>query len=97
MRNLISLLLFLSLLLGGCRPAASTALRPPALTLKPCTVAGRSRRNATHCTSPKIALTRQVAILTWILSSCAPTPREEALRALHSAQARDAEGSRDLV
>ncbi|HLO31466.1 MAG TPA: alpha/beta hydrolase [Anaerolineales bacterium] len=40
MRNSIGLLLFLSLLLGGCRPAASTALPPSALTLKPCTVAG---------------------------------------------------------
>ncbi len=38
MRHLLSLLLFLSLLFGGCRPAASTALAPSALTLKPCHV-----------------------------------------------------------
>lgn len=48
MRNLTCLLLFLSLLLGGCWRAASpvvttsdtTALATPNLTLKPCTVAG---------------------------------------------------------
>ena len=38
MRNSISLLLFLSLLLGGCRPAVSPALPASALALKPCTV-----------------------------------------------------------
>jgi pimeloyl-ACP methyl ester carboxylesterase len=38
MSKIMGLLLFLSLLLGGCRPAVSTALSPSTLTLKPCIV-----------------------------------------------------------